>query len=139
MQIRILFILFFVGTLFADVKENLLKVKNGIEMELTNERLKILKSDGDLNNIMQNIQRSYEALDRLVKRHPEIVKNSKLKEPQLTELKLKIMQEDEDMRDVRITLQKLHRNLELSFEKYPKIVELKSRLTSIESRLESIK
>lgn len=124
---------------FAGVKEDMLRVKKEIELELTKERIRVIKSDGDLTNIFNNILRNHETLDRILKRHPEIVKNDKLKEPELTQLKMKLMREDEDMKDLRDVLVKLHRKLEEGLDKHKSITDLKSRLKSIENRLDRLK
>lgn len=138
MKIFIAILLFSLSAL-AGVKEDMLRVKKEIELELTKERIRVIQKDGDLTNIFNNILRNHETLDRILKRHPEIVKNAKLKEPELTRLKMKLMREDEDMKDLRDALVKLHRKLEEGLDKHESIAELKTRLKSIENRLDRLK
>ena len=126
-------------SVFSGVKEDMERVRNEIQLELTKERLKLIKADVELTTQFNNILRTHEKLDRILKRHPELIKNEKLKEPELTRLKLKIMKEDEDIRDLRGILIKMHRKLEGELHKDKTIANLKRRLNSIESRLKLLK
>jgi len=132
-----IFIISFFLTLsvFSGVKEDMERVRNEIQLELTKERLKLIKANVELTTQFNNILRTHEKLERILKRHPELIKNEKLKEPDLTKLKLKIMKEDEDIRELKGILTKMHRKLEEELQKNKSIANLQRRLTSIESRL----
>lgn len=111
------------------------RVRNEIQLELTKERLKLIKANVELTTLFNNIVRTHEKMERILMRHPDLIKNEKLKEPELTKLKLKIMSEDEDIRELKGILIKMHRKLEESLQKNEGIANLQKRLNSIEARL----
>ena len=131
--------LFLSVSVFSGVKEDMERVRNEIQLELTKERLKVIKGNVELTTQFNSILRTHEKLERILKRHPELIKNSKLKEPELTKLKLKIMKEDEDVRELKGILVKMHRKLEDSLQKDKGIANLQRRLNSIEARLKLLK
>ncbi|MCM8525913.1 MAG: hypothetical protein NE327_05310 [Lentisphaeraceae bacterium] len=114
------------------------RVRNEIQLEIAKTRLRVIQADSDLTTLFNSILRTHEKLDRLIKRHPDIVKNAKLKEPQLTQLKLKVIKEDEDMVDLKNILIKMHRKLEDGLKKNADLQSLERRLSSIESRLQKL-
>ena len=130
--------LFFSISLFSGVKEDMERVRNEIQLEITKTRLRAIQADSDLKTLFDSILRTHEKLDRLVNRHPDILKNAKLKEPKLTQLKLKVMKEDEDMVDLKNILVKMHRKLEDGLKDNKDLQNLEKRLSSIESRLDRL-
>ena len=130
--------LFFCLSLSANVKESMERVRNELQLELTKTRLKVIKADGDLNTLFNNILRTHEKLERILLRHPEMIKNANLKEPKLSQLKLKLINEDEDLIDMKKVLIRLHRKLEDALEKKPEIKSLMQRLDSINNRLQKL-
>lgn len=130
--------LFLSCSLFSGVKEDMQRVRNELQLEITKTRLKVIQKDGDLTTLFNSILRTHEKLDRLIKRHPDLVKNANLKEPQLTQLKLKIIKEDEDMVDMKNILVKMHRKLEEGLKKNQELQSLEKRLASIEFRLKKL-
>ena len=130
--------LFFSISLFSGVKEDMERVRNEIQLEITKTRLRAIQADSDLNTLFNSILRTHEKLDRLVNRHPDILKNATLKEPKLTQLKLKIIKEDEDMVDLKNILVKMHRKLEDGLKDNKDLQNLERRLSSIESRLDRL-
>ena len=130
--------LFLTCSLFSGVKEDMERVRNELQLEITKTRLKAIHSDSDLTTLFNSILRAHEKLDRLIKRHPDLIKNADLKEPKLTQLKLKIIKEDEDMLDMKNILVKMHRKLEDGLAKNKDLQNLERRLSSIEFRLKKL-
>lgn len=102
-----------------------------LKMAIAEQRLKIMKEDGDAANLYSRILREYKKLNDQLLEHSEI-KGSKLNDKELTALKLKILEEDEDLNNSRQRIIKLHRSLE-------DILRKNSRLKTLYSQLKKLK
>ena len=99
-------------------------------MAIAEQRLKIMKEDGDAANLYSRILREYKKLNDHLMEHSK-VKGSKLKDKELTALKLKLLEEDEDLNDSRQRIIKLHRSLEDILRKDPQLQTLYSQLQKL--------
>ena len=113
--------------------------RDELRLELTKTRLKVIQSETALKTLFDRILRAHIQLKRILERHPEYIKNKKMKEPELSMLKLKLLREDEDLRDQKESIIKLHRKLEEELLKNPEVKELTDKLASVERRLDSLK
>ena len=103
---------------------------NEVKMAIAEQRLKIMKEDGDAANLYSRILREYKKLDEQLAEHSEI-KGSKLQDKELTALKLKLLEQDEDLNDSRQRIIKLHRSLEGILHKNLRLKQLNAKLQKL--------
>ncbi|MCM8532473.1 MAG: hypothetical protein NE330_15015 [Lentisphaeraceae bacterium] len=127
------FILFLIP-LFIFAQSDKVALKSRIKLQIAEERIRLIKKDGDLTNLHDRILREYKKLDGFLKNHSEIKKNSKLGDKELTALKLKLLEEDEDLRVLRMRILKLHRSLEDKLLENKILKRLYSQLEILEKK-----
>ncbi|MCM8534529.1 MAG: hypothetical protein NE334_01190 [Lentisphaeraceae bacterium] len=130
---KLSFILFLIP-LFIFAQSDNTALKSRIKLQIAEERIRLIKKDGDLTNLQDRILREYKKLDNFLKNHSEIKKNSKLANKELTALKLKLLEEDEDLRVLRMRILKLHRSLEDKLLKNKILKRLYSQLETLEKK-----
>jgi len=129
---KLIFILIaFPFLLFAEAPSQ--DLLNRLKLQITEERLRLIKENDDLDTLNQRIIREHKKLATALAEHPQIM-NSKLSEPKLAALKLKLLAEDEDLNDRRLNIIKLHRSLEDKLMKNKILKRLYQQLETLQPK-----